>query len=232
MGHMNERRKFILNTIIKEHIRTGAPVGSGVLVDKYKLNVSPATVRNEMADLENEGYIRQPHTSAGRIPTEKAYNLYIEDLVSKKLKSRDEELLKNCLTTRDESSFKQVAKAMAQISGVAIFWSDQEHDLQYTGMSNLFHQPEFSQVDLIYDISEVMDEMEEAIDQVIATLETGEKIMIGSNNPFSKDCGTILVKYKKGNNVGMFGILGPMRMDYEKNLELVRYVIKRIMNNA
>ena len=131
MKYMNERRKFILDTIIKEHISTGAPVGSGVLVNKYKLNISPATVRNEMSDLEDEGYIRQPHTSAGRIPTEKAYNLYIEDLASKKLKQKEEELLKNCLTTRDESNFKQVAKAMAQISGVAIFWSDQEHDLHY-----------------------------------------------------------------------------------------------------
>jgi len=228
---MNERRKFILNTIIKEHIRTGAPVGSGVLVDKYKLDISPATVRNEMANLEEEGYIRQPHTSAGRIPTEKAYNFYIEDLASKKLKLREEEKLKKLFKNKDDDGFKQVAKAMAQISGMAIFWSFQEHDLRYTGISNLFHQPEFSQVDLIYNISEVIDEMEEAIGQVIATLDTGEKIMIGSDNPFSKDCGTILVKYKKGNNVGMFGILGPMRMDYEKNLELIRYVIKCITHN-
>lgn len=225
---MNERRKFILNTIIKEHIKTGAPVGSSILVNKYKLNVSPATVRNEMVDLEEEGYIRQPHTSAGRIPTEKAYNLYIEDLASKKLKFKEEELLKKSLKTRDELSFKQVAKAMAQISGMAIFWSFQEHDLHYTGISNLFHQPEFSQVDLIYDISEVIDEMEEAIDQVFSSLDNGERIMIGSDNPFSKDCGTVLVKYKKGNNVGVFGILGPIRMDYEKNLGLVRYVVKRI----
>ncbi len=56
--------------------------------------------------------------------------------------------------------------------------------------------------------------------------------MIGADNPFSKDCGTVLVKYKKGNNVSVFGILGPIRMDYEKNLGLVRYVIKRITSNA
>jgi len=229
--YMNERRKFILDTIIKEHINTGAPVGSGVLVNKYKLDISPATVRNEMASLEDEGYIRQPHTSAGRIPTEKAYNLYIEDLAIKKLKQKEEELLKKSLTTRDEPGFKHVAKVMAQISGVAIFWSDQEQDLRYTGISNLFHQPEFSQVDLICDISEVIDEMEEAVSRAVATLDNGEKIMIGSDNPFSKDCGTILVKYKKGNEVGMFGILGPMRMDYEKNLELIRYVIKCITEN-
>ncbi|MBU4256930.1 DeoR family transcriptional regulator [Patescibacteria group bacterium] len=74
---MEKRKQLILYTIIKEHIKTGAPVGSGVLVDKYKLDISPATVRNEMAELENEGLITQPHTSAGRVPTEKAYSLFI-----------------------------------------------------------------------------------------------------------------------------------------------------------
>ena len=66
---MDARKTLILNTIIKEHIKTGAPVGSEVLVGKYKLDISSATVRNEMAELEQAGYIAQPHTSAGRIPT-------------------------------------------------------------------------------------------------------------------------------------------------------------------
>lgn len=83
---MTDRTKLILNTIIKEHIKTGAPVGSSVLVEKYQLDVSPATVRNEMAELESEGYIAQPYTSAGRVPTEQAFNLYIENLSEKKLK--------------------------------------------------------------------------------------------------------------------------------------------------
>ena len=69
---MEKRREKILYTIVKEHIATGSPVGSEILVSKYKLGVSSATVRNEMAELEDNGFIIQPHTSAGRIPTEKA----------------------------------------------------------------------------------------------------------------------------------------------------------------
>ena len=86
---MDKRKELILNTIIKEHIKTGAPVGSGVLVENYKLNVSPATVRNEMMALEEEGYIMQPHTSAGRIPTEKAYRLYLENINEIKLNKKE-----------------------------------------------------------------------------------------------------------------------------------------------
>ena len=75
---MNERRELILKIIINEHVITGSPVGSSVLVDKYKLNMSSATVRNEMAELEEDGYITQPHTSAGRIPTVKCYRYYLK----------------------------------------------------------------------------------------------------------------------------------------------------------
>ncbi|PIQ92916.1 MAG: hypothetical protein COV69_00650, partial [Parcubacteria group bacterium CG11_big_fil_rev_8_21_14_0_20_39_14] len=142
---MDERKLIILNTIIKEHIKTGAPVGSGVLVDKYRLDISPATVRNEMAELEEENFIIQPHTSAGRIPTEKAYNLYLASLKEKQLAEKEAEVLRRALKGNDEASFKQTAKEMAKISGNAIFWAFHKNNLYYTGISNLFSQPEFSE---------------------------------------------------------------------------------------
>jgi len=89
------RKKQILEAIIKEHISTGAPVGSSVLAEKYKLDCSPATVRNIMAELEENGLIMQPHTSAVRVTTEAVYNIFIEELKKgqKKLKKmREREL--------------------------------------------------------------------------------------------------------------------------------------------
>jgi heat-inducible transcription repressor HrcA len=71
MGELSKRAELILSLVIKEHIATAQPVGSLTLVQKYNLNVSPATVRNEMASLEAKGYLTHPHTSAGRVPTEK-----------------------------------------------------------------------------------------------------------------------------------------------------------------
>src|SRR4030043_1192300 len=81
---MNERQKKLLNLIINEHINPAEPVGSGILVEKTGLEVSPATVRNEMADLEKEGFIYQPHTSAGRVPTEKGYQFFVDNFVEKR----------------------------------------------------------------------------------------------------------------------------------------------------
>lgn len=217
-----------MNTIIKEHIKTGAPVGSGVLVDKYKLNISPATVRNEMAELEEDGFIIQPHTSAGRIPTEKAYNLYINNLKDKKIPGSDAVNFEKLLARKDEANFKQAAKELARISGNAIFWAFHKHNLYYTGISNLFQQPEFAQNNLIYDISLVIDRVDEVVNEIFEEIDFTASVMLGSKNPFSDHCSVILAKYKTGGKTGMFGILGPIRMDYEKNIALVNFLINKI----
>lgn len=228
---MDQRKQIILNTIIQEYIKTGAPVGSGVLVDKYKLDISPATVRNEMAELEDEGLITQPYTSAGRVPTEKAYNLFIEKLSEKKLKEDEIRIFEKILKNKDELSFKQAAKEMAKISNNAVFWAFHRHNLYYTGVSNLLAQPEFVQTNLIYDISVIIDRLDEIIDSIYNNIEYDARIFLGSKNPFGKFCGTILAKYKSGENTGIFGILGPIRMDYERNLTLVKFVYDKIISD-
>jgi heat-inducible transcriptional repressor len=78
IADLDERKSAILRAIVSHYVRTGEPVGSKTLVDAYKLNVSPATVRNEMGALEEGGYISQPHTSAGRIPTDAGYRFFVD----------------------------------------------------------------------------------------------------------------------------------------------------------
>ena len=220
---MDKRKELILKTIIKEHIKTAQPVGSEGLVDKYDLDISSATVRNEMADLEAEGYIVQPHTSAGRIPTETAYNFYLENLSEKKISDAEARIFEKLLAKKDEISFKQAAKAMAKISDSAVFWAFHKHNLYYTGISNLLHQPEFSETGLIYDISEVIDRVDEIIGQIFNDLKFGPQIMLGSKNPFSQHCSAVITKYRLADNIGLVGILGPTRMNYEKNLALIKF---------
>ncbi|NCO79982.1 hypothetical protein GW884_01710 [Candidatus Falkowbacteria bacterium] len=226
---MDKRKELILKTIIKEHIKTAQPVGSEGLVDKYNLDISSATVRNEMAELEELGFIAQPHTSAGRIPTEKAYNFYLENLSEKRLSEAEVKVFEKLLAEKDEENFKQAAKAMAKISQTAIFWAFHKHDLYYTGISNLLHQPEFRETNLIYDISEVIDRVDEIIGSIFNDLKYGPQILIGSKNPFGAYCGTVVAKYKLGDNIGLVGILGPVRMNYEKNLALVKFINNILM---
>ncbi|GAB6084828.1 heat-inducible transcriptional repressor HrcA [Alkaliphilus crotonatoxidans] len=81
---LNERKLKILQAIVQDYIQTAEPVGSRTLTKRYNLGVSPATIRNEMADLEDLGYLTQPHTSAGRIPSDKAYRFYVDYLLEMK----------------------------------------------------------------------------------------------------------------------------------------------------
>jgi len=81
LKQLNEREAQVLKAIVYEYISTGKPVGSRSFVQKYSFSLSPATMRNIMFDLEQMGYLSQPHTSAGRIPTDKGYRFYVDSLL-------------------------------------------------------------------------------------------------------------------------------------------------------
>jgi len=228
---ISDRKRLILKTIIKEYTKTAQAISSGLLVEKYNLGISTATVRNEMMELEDEGFIFQPHTSAGRIPTELAYALCVAEFIDEKRVVKNTETYAKILDKvfeKDEDAFKQTAKAIAELSGNAVFWAFHKNNLYYTGISNLFAQEEFKQLNLIYDASGVIDRLDEIIDQIFNDLVMGRQIFIGSNNPFGNFLSTILLKYNYKNQSGVFGILGPMRMDYEKNLALIEYIKNKL----
>ena len=84
MTELTERQEKILNVIIRNYLETGEPVGSRTISKNSDLNLSSATIRNEMSDLEELGYILQPHTSAGRIPSDKGYRFYVDHLMEQK----------------------------------------------------------------------------------------------------------------------------------------------------
>jgi heat-inducible transcriptional repressor len=112
---MDERKTKILQAVIRNYLETGEPVGSRTISKYTDLNLSSATIRNEMADLEEMGYILQPHTSAGRIPSDKGYRFYVDTMMEAKERELTE--VKDMLVERQdklETMLKQVAKVLAQ----------------------------------------------------------------------------------------------------------------------
>ena len=112
---LDERKKKILQAVIRNYLETGAPVGSRTISKYTDLNLSSATIRNEMADLEEMGYILQPHTSAGRIPSDKGYRFYVDAMMEEK--EREVVEMKEVLVERQdkmETLLKQVARVLAQ----------------------------------------------------------------------------------------------------------------------
>ena len=114
MQQLDERKRKILQAVIRNYLETGEPVGSRTISKYTDLNLSSATIRNEMSDLEEMGYIIQPHTSAGRIPSDKGYRLYVDTLLEDKVNEvadMREMLIQKA--DRLESLLQQVAKLLA-----------------------------------------------------------------------------------------------------------------------
>lgn len=227
---MNERQELILATIIKEYIKTGVPVSSQSVVSNYGLDISSATVRNEMADLEECGFIVQPHTSAGRVPTEVAYGWYVKNLGHGKISAKDSKILEEKWGGYEPEALKRVAKTLAELSGLAVFWAIHRHNVYYTGLTNLLSQTEFRQ-DLLYGLSSIIDSLDEIVNDYFQQMAPEPRILIGSDGPFGNFCSAVLTKYKVGEHEGAFGILGPLRMDYERNLILMKFVYDKLMPN-
>ena len=116
----NDRRLKVLSAIVTDYVRTREPVGSKALVERYRLGVSPATIRNDMAALEDEGYIHQPHTSAGRVPTQKGYRLFVDEVARIKPLSAPERAASTALLSGAvdlEQVVARTVRALAQLTG-------------------------------------------------------------------------------------------------------------------
>lgn len=122
---LSERQLQILQAIINDYVENAEPVGSRSIAKKYDLGVSPATIRNEMSDLEDMGYLTHPHTSAGRVPSDKAYRLYVNSLMKKKnLSAKDKKLIGDRLAaSRDEfdATIRHAAELLSEITHLASF---------------------------------------------------------------------------------------------------------------
>lgn len=233
---MNQRQKKLLFSIVDQYIKKATPVASKLLAGRGGFKVSSATVRNEMADLEDEGYLIQPHTSAGRIPTEKGYEFYLERVASQseKLAVREEKELRAAAREKEWPE-KTLAKTLAELSGEAVILAFGPKDIYYTGLTNLFAKPEFQNQNLIYRIGEVVDHLDERIDSIFKEIEEEEtykihgrenckiKVLIGKKNPLGDGCSAIIAQYGKVKKKRLVIIFGPMRMDYRRNIALIKY---------
>ncbi len=237
---MEERARALLSQIIKEYIKTCSPVGSrclealnhkGLGQAKSRLGVSSATIRNEMAVLEKEGYIAQPHTSAGRVPTEKGYQFFLEHCQPGKVTDKEakeiSELLKQNSTAQLELKIKELAKKLAQLAQGVVVVGFSDDDFYYTGLANLLAQPEFRDQQVVYDLGLVIDHLDQAMSEIFNSLKEIQ-VLIGSHNPFGQYCSVVLATWQISNQTGIMGILGPMRMDYEKNLGLLNFIRENI----
>lgn len=235
-----DRRRSILNAIIREFIETAEPVGSHAIVVGYHFSVSPATIRNEMVNLEEEGLLYQPHTSAGRVPTDTGYRLYVDELADfeeaeKQAEKALQKVLHEYAIQKAREKIYDAVRILAHATGNASFATLPDNRRTfYLGLSNVLRQPEFTRDPMrASQVVEVLEDTDHFI-QTLRQLNIGEntKIFIGKENILQQiqSCAIVVSPYRIGNFEGFFGLLGPTRMKYPFNYAMVKKVKELVEN--
>lgn len=231
MNDLTERQIKILKTIIEEYLKTATPVGSEALDKKYGLGVSPATLRNEMSTLVKAGFLSQPHTSAGRIPTPRGIKFYVRNLMEEeRLSVADEVAVKEkvweCRFDFDKL-MRATIKALAEkTSSLALAITD-EGDTYSSGYANILDMPEFYDIDVTRAVLSVLEQVDylkslfeksfsEDPIQILLADELGEGYL--------KPCGLVFTHFKAGEKrSGSLGVIGPVRLNYPKVIPSLKY---------
>jgi transcriptional regulator of heat shock response len=231
---MNERQSKILVSVIEEYTKTGLPVGSSVLVDEYGFHVSPATLRNDMVQLEELGYLYQPHTSAGRIPTDAGYRYFVEEVMpDRELTKREQNAMQKELLQLKAQNMRltrTTARLLATLSGyVAVSGLPQKSEFSEWGLRSLLQNVDRDNLDEICALAESLDYIDERCESLMQILADGEtKIFIGAENPLTKtqNYSMVVSQFEREGEKGIVALIGPKNMTYDRNRSLINYVKK------
>lgn len=223
---MTDRQAKILAAIVEQYAEVASPVGSSLLAKVF--NVSSATIRAEMADLERYGFIHQPHTSAGRVPTDKGYRYYVNNLTSAP-DSAAEKRGERALTARveggglPERTIRNAVDTLVELThnlGLATIGNQ----LYMSGLSNLFGQPEFIGGAQVQQVARLLDNLEPWLRE--AAPNEPLSVYIGAENPIgrSAQCSLIISRFRSPySDRSYIGILGPTRQSYRDVMSLVEH---------
>ncbi len=229
------RKRLVFRAVVREYVATAEPVGSETVVQKYNFGVSPATIRNDMAELEERGYLEQPHTSAGRIPTALGYRFYVEQFVADQAQAARVQAhaeLEQLFVEADR--FARERQATANLRDFARYLAEAAEetvvvrfgDVSFClGVGNLVNKPEFQEHGLLSRVSASLDEVDRRSIGLESRLDDGLAIMIGDENPFDNSLSSIVAVVSMPPwGQGIVGLVGPTRMDYDANVALLREV--------
>ncbi|KKS66736.1 MAG: Transcriptional regulator of heat shock protein [Parcubacteria group bacterium GW2011_GWC2_42_6] len=228
---MEKRQRKILNSIIKEYQRTGQPVSSQSLLERFVFNFSPATMRSEMLELDETGFLEQPHTSAGRVPTDKAYRLFIDELEGEAPTSSEREQVWRRMEQLRQESLHEMAQFLADCShniGLSGVFG-RTTDFHEAGWRWLAEEPEFDG-DNLKNILKCFDSLDDDFNEFFSDLDEDVEIFIGQENPikYLRDYSLVITGFTQDDSRGILGILGPKRMNYQKNRFVLKEVKKKI----
>jgi transcriptional regulator of heat shock response len=226
---LNARQAQVLKTIVEEYVKHSTAVGSSHIVEMLSENVSSATIRNVMAELTDFGLLTQPHTSAGRIPTETGFKAYIQMMMTeqKELSLKQQEVLaahfkklKNL-----QERFKEAARMLSELSGSVGLLMDETDKVYMSGLSNLPKLPEFRDEEFGSEFMELLENPAESLKQMSKSGSSQMRVLFGSDNPMMKNASVVITRFGPGGKK-VISVIGPMRMSYGKTLPAMEFITR------
>jgi len=243
MDNLTQRQVDILSSIIKEFTETGNPVGSEILEKKFKLGISPATIRNEMVELAKKEYLKKTHFSSGRVPSAKGFRFYINHLMrEKELSTVEEVAYKNSIWDDREETQRLLShstRVLAERTGLLSITATEFGDVYYSGVGNILNKSEFFDLDVSKTLFELLDEVNfwEGILRQFYRLDNELMFLLGAEDfrdPIFEPCASVIGEFSNGKVKGIIGVVGPKRMSYDVIIPQVRYfsnLIGEILRN-
>ena len=222
---MTDRQEKILAAIVEQYAEVAVPVGSSLLARAF--GVSSATIRSEMAELERLGYIDQPHTSAGRLPTDGGYRYYVNQIAETDKIQKPKDRAERALAARvsggglPEQTIRNVVDTLVELThnlGLATIGEQ----LYMSGLSNLFGQPEFMHTGQVQEVARLLDSLEPWLYE--AAPNEPLSVYIGHENPIGRSagCSLIISRFRSPfSDSSYIGVLGPTRQSYRDVMNLV-----------
>ncbi|HAZ29748.1 TPA: hypothetical protein DCY43_03335 [candidate division WWE3 bacterium] len=229
---LTDRQIKLLEAVIKEYFESSVPVGSQTIVERYKIPCSAATIRNEMADLMERGYLLMSHTSSGRKPTPLAYRFFIQELLQEdEIPVLQEVAIKQRLWPvrfEMEKLLKQASLVLSDTTHELSFSTTNDGFSVYTGASNLLDYSEFWDINVAKNALAILDRFE-VMNDLLEKASYGAKevsILMGDEMSVEgmEESTFVFSKYQTQNKSGFIGIFGPSRMRYSNAIPTVRYV--------
>lgn len=231
MDELTQRQIQILKSLVEEYINTAQPVGSDVLEKKYSLGISPATIRNDMAVLGNKGYLRQPHTSAGRVPTPKAMHFYVERLMEEKKLGVAEEVAAKERVLGQKEDFdgmvKEATRALSETVHSLAVAATEDGEVWHAGYARILDIPEFYNIDVTSRVLSLLEEVQRIHELFFKypKWEDPVEVLFGEELgwPNFSPVGVVACQFNTPHCRGSLGVIGPTRFDYSSVVPIVRY---------
>ncbi len=236
MKPLSPRQISIIKAIVEEYTSTGEAVGSDTLDKKYNLGVSPATIRNEMVRLEDLGYLKQPHTSAGRIPSPIALKLYVSELMREdELSVTEEVAVKERIWDHRQKLdrlLQESSRVLSEKTNTIGFATSSDGLIYSSGYANLLSLPEFFDIDVTRQVLSMIESyptMESIFAKNVGDVQPFH-IILGDEfgNEYLYPCACVYIDYRAGSMNGHIGVIGPARLNYPYVMPMLRHMSRLI----